>query len=202
MLLTWCTFSKNSKAKPSPGFRDLSPHYMIYTVTQLNHLYHLFSLDVHWTLASCVTRVQRWKTVSTRSTFSPSTLAQPSGSNSSQRRRESKEVYQRRVRGAPRTRLWSGTWPAGQETLQYLHVKTETKILDEPFFYVVSEYRCTVVYQQQLINLVITVKSSSDSQMILLSVISGGIIRNNSCHSATVTAVRKERHEWEVKLNI
>lgn len=84
-----------------------------------------FPLDVHWTSASCVTQVQRWRTVSTRSTSSPLTSEQLSGSNSSQRRKESKEVCQWRARGAPRTRPWSGTWPAGQ----YLHVKPKGKMV-------------------------------------------------------------------------
>lgn len=115
------TLCQRSKSEPSLGFTELLAHFMIGKVTQPNGLFPLFPLDVRRTLASCVTRVQRWRTVSIRSTSSPSTLERHSGSNSSQRRRGSKEVCQRRVRGAPRTLPWSGTWPAGQETLQYLH---------------------------------------------------------------------------------
>lgn len=69
-------------------------------------------LDVLRTWASCATPAPRWRTVSTSSTSSPSTLARLSGSSSSQRRRESKEECQPIARGAPRTQRSSGTWPA------------------------------------------------------------------------------------------
>lgn len=76
-----------------------------------------FHSVVHWTLASFVTRAQRWRIVNTRSIFSLSTLGLLSGNSLNQKRRESKELHQQRVRGAPRTLRWSGTWLAGQEPL-------------------------------------------------------------------------------------
>lgn len=78
------------------------------------HLFQHLSTDELSTLASCTTRAQRWRIGSTRSTSSPSTSERLSGSNSSRRRKEPKEERQWRTRGAPRTRLWNGTWQAGQ----------------------------------------------------------------------------------------